>query len=68
MTYGTFVAYNVIGGVAWVAICVFAGYFFGNIPVVKKNFSLVILAIIVVSTLPIALGVVEGAQGRRRRA
>ena len=54
MTYGTFIAYNVIGGVLWVAICVFAGYFFGNIPVVKNNFSLVILAIVVLSTVPIA--------------
>ena len=54
MTYGTFIAYNVIGGVAWVAICVFSGYFFGNIPIVKKNFSLVVLAIIGISTLPLA--------------
>jgi membrane-associated protein len=54
MTYGTFLAYNVVGGVAWVAICVFSGYFFGNIPVVKKNFSLVVLAIIGISVLPLA--------------
>jgi membrane-associated protein len=54
MTYGTFLAYNVIGGVAWVAICVFSGYFFGNIPIVKQNFSLVILAIIGISVLPLA--------------
>ncbi len=54
MAYGTFIAYNVIGGVAWVAICVFSGYFFGNIPIVKKNFSLVILAIIGISVLPLA--------------
>ncbi len=53
MRYGTFIAYNVIGGVAWVAICVFSGYFFGNIPVVKRNFSLVVLAIIGISTLPL---------------
>jgi membrane-associated protein len=53
MTYGTFLAYNVVGGVAWVAICVFSGYFFGNIPVVKKNFSLVVLAIIGISMLPL---------------
>ena len=53
MNYGIFLAYNVIGGVLWVAICVFSGYFFGNIAAVKKNFSLVILAIIFVSTLPI---------------
>jgi membrane-associated protein len=43
----------VIGGLLWVAICVFSGYFFGNIPLVKQNFSLVILAIIFVSTVPI---------------
>ncbi|HVO50303.1 MAG TPA: DedA family protein [Thermoanaerobaculia bacterium] len=53
MTYGTFLAYNVVGGVAWVAICVFSGYFFGNIPAVKKNFSLVVLAIIGISMLPL---------------
>ena len=53
MTYPTFLAYNVIGGFAWVAVCVFAGYFFGNIPVVKKNFSLVVLAIIGISVLPL---------------
>jgi membrane-associated protein len=39
--------------VAWVALCVFSGYFFGNIPVVKRNFSIVIIAIILISTLPI---------------
>ena len=63
MNYGTFLAYNVIGGVLWVAICLAAGYFFGNIPVVKANFSLVILAIVFVSTLPI---VIEGLRARRR--
>jgi membrane-associated protein len=63
MTYPTFLAYNVIGGVAWVAICVFSGYFFGNIPVVKRNFSLVILAIIFISTVPILW---EAWKARRR--
>jgi membrane-associated protein len=53
MSYGRFVAYNVIGGVGWVVLLVGAGYFFGNIPVVKKNFSLAILAIIVISTIPV---------------
>ncbi|HWP46062.1 MAG TPA: DedA family protein [Candidatus Limnocylindrales bacterium] len=52
MNYGRFISYNVIGGVAWVFICVFAGYFFGNIPIVQKNFTLVILAIIFISILP----------------
>jgi membrane-associated protein len=65
MNYGVFLAYNVIGGVLWVAVCVFSGYFFGNIAAVKKNFSLVILAIIFVSTLPILW---ETWKARRRRA
>jgi membrane-associated protein len=53
MSYGKFVAYNVIGGVGWVVLLVGAGYFFGNIPIVRKNFSLAILAIIALSTVPI---------------
>ena len=64
MNYGVFLAYNVIGGVAWVAVCVFAGFFFGNIPVVRQNFSIAILAIIFVSTLPILW---EAWKARRRR-
>ena len=52
MSYGRFLAYNVVGGVLWVAVCLFAGYFFGNLPFVKKNFSLVIIAIVLVSILP----------------
>ena len=65
MSYGVFLAYNVIGGALWVAICVFSGYFFGNIAAVKKNFSFVILAIIFVSTLPVLW---EAWKARRRRA
>ncbi len=52
MSYKHFIAYNVAGGLLWVTICLGAGYFFGNLPFVKKNFSLVILAIIVVSVMP----------------
>ena len=52
MTYARFLAYNVIGGMIWICAFVAAGYWFGNIPVVKENFSLVILAIIVLSILP----------------
>ncbi|MBN2345602.1 MAG: DedA family protein [Candidatus Aminicenantes bacterium] len=52
MTYWRFISYNVVGGVAWVAIFVFGGYFFGNLPLVKRNFSVVILAIILISVLP----------------
>lgn len=56
MTYWKFISYNVIGGIAWVAICLFMGFFFGNLPFVKENFSLVIFAIIIISVLP---GVIE---------
>lgn len=53
MPYRTFAFYNVTGAVAWVAICLGAGYLFGNIPVVKENFELVVLGIVGVSVLPI---------------
>ncbi|MCS7280928.1 MAG: DedA family protein [Desulfobacterota bacterium] len=52
MNYPKFLFYNVTGGVAWVVICTYLGYYFGNIPIVKSNFSLVILAIIIISLLP----------------
>ena len=52
MSYSRFLSYNVVGGVLWVGICVGAGYFFGNLPFVKKNFSLVIIGIVFVSVLP----------------
>ncbi|MDA0577520.1 MAG: DedA family protein [Verrucomicrobia bacterium] len=52
MTYRKFLLYNVVGGIVWVAMFVYAGYFFGNIPFVKKNFEFVILGIIFVSILP----------------
>ncbi len=52
MTYLKFISYNVIGGLAWVAVCIFSGYFFGNIPIVKKNFTIVILVIIFLSITP----------------
>jgi membrane-associated protein len=52
MTYGHFISYNVFGGLAWIAVFLFGGYYFGNIPVVRNNFTLVILAIIFISVLP----------------
>ncbi len=56
MNYGKFIAYNIIGGIFWIVSLTLAGYFFGTIPVVKNNFTLVIMAIIVISVLP---GVIE---------
>ncbi len=52
MTYGRFITYNVVGGLAWVAIFTFMGYFFGNLPFVQKNFEIVIFAIIFISFIP----------------
>jgi membrane-associated protein len=66
MHYPVFLAYNVIGGVAWVGICVFAGYFFGNIPVVRNNFSIAIIAIILLSTLPLLREAWKAWRDRRR--
>lgn len=63
MRYSSFLAYNVIGGLAWVAICVGAGYAFGNVPAVKDNFSFVVIGIVAVSMLPMAI---EFIKGRRR--
>jgi len=62
MTYGKFVFYNVVGGIIWIGLFVFAGYFFGNIPAVEHNFTLVVMAIIFLSVLP---PVVEVVRARR---
>ncbi|HEY2433976.1 MAG TPA: DedA family protein [Vicinamibacterales bacterium] len=53
MTPGSFVAYNAIGAVAWVGLCVLAGVVFGNVPVIKNHFSLVTIGIVCVSLLPV---------------
>ena len=52
MTYGHFISFNIVGGIAWVALFTFMGYFFGNLPFVKHNFELVIFAIIFISFIP----------------
>lgn len=52
MSYARFLLYNVVGGILWVAICLSAGYFFGNLPFVRNNFSVVIIAIVFISILP----------------
>jgi membrane-associated protein len=55
MNYRYFFIYNVVGALLWVSIFVFGGYYFGNMPVIKENFFVVILAIIVLSVLPAAI-------------
>ena len=62
MPYGRFQAYNILGGLSWVALFLWGGYLFGNIPVVKQNFGLVTILIVVVSLLPIGIAAL-----RRRR-
>jgi membrane-associated protein len=63
MTYGKFMSYNIFGGLLWVFSMTLCGYAFGNIPIVKKNFELVILMIIFISILP---GIIEYARERKR--
>ncbi|HSX85809.1 MAG TPA: hypothetical protein VLE50_10405, partial [Cellvibrio sp.] len=53
MGYKRFMAYNVLGAFLWVGIFLYAGYVFGNLPVVRKNFTLLILGILVLSIMPI---------------
>jgi membrane-associated protein len=62
MNYFRFFLFNVVGGIAWVVICVAAGYLLGSVPFVKKNFELVIVAIVIISVLPM---VYEFWQARR---
>ncbi len=64
MTYWRFISYNILGGVAWIAIFVFGGYYFGNLSVVQDNFSLVIVAIVLISVLP---GVIKFMQERKSK-
>lgn len=65
MSYPTFALFNVAGAFAWVGICLGAGYAFGNVPLVKDNFSLVAIGIVIVSVLPMAI---EYLRYRRRPA
>lgn len=65
MTYSKFLFYNVLGGLAWCLIFIYGGYFFGNIPVVRANFSIVILGIVFLSILP---GIVKLIISRRKKS
>jgi membrane-associated protein len=59
MDYGKFISYNVVGGLLWVGLFTFVGYFFGNVEFVKHNFSIVIMVIILISVLPAVVEVVK---------
>ena len=59
MSYGRFVSYDIIGGIAWVSLFTWGGYFFGNLPFVKEIFFFVVLAIIFISLLPVIIEVLK---------
>jgi len=66
MHYGTFLTYNVIGAFLWVVGITLAGYFLGNIPIIRDNFSQVVLLIILISILPIAFEVLKEKMSKKR--
>ncbi len=68
MTYLHFISYNVIGGLAWVALFTMIGYFFGNLEFVKNNFSFVVLGIIIISVMPAVVEVVKSWLAKRKAA
>jgi len=64
MPYGKFTLYNIIGGSAWVLVGLLSGFFFGNLPFVRKNFSLVVLAIVFISLIPAVLEYIKHKKNR----
>ena len=66
MSFARFFLFNFIGGLAWICLLTYLGYFFGGTEVVRKNFSLVVIAIIIISVLPIAVEFIRTRQAKRR--
>ncbi len=67
MKYLKFLLFSVIGAVLWVPTFIYGGYYFGNIPFVKKNFTLVILAIIILSVIPAVVGAIQARRDSRKK-
>jgi membrane-associated protein len=67
MTYSHFITYNVVGGVAWVSLFLFGGYYFGGLKFVQDNFSFVVIAIILISVMPAVIEIIK-EYGRNRKA
>jgi membrane-associated protein len=65
MKYGHFLSYNAVGGIIWPAMFLFGGYYFGNIPFIKEHFSLVVIAIVLISLIP---AVVEVLKNKKKPA
>lgn len=68
MKLGKYIAFCVAGALIWVGVCITAGYLFGNIPVVKKNFTLVVLGIIVISILPAVFGFIRARRNKSHKS
>jgi len=68
MSYGKFLSYNVFGGVLWVTLFTWGGYFFGTLPFVQKHFSLVVIAIVLISVMPAVFEVVKEKTRSTRNA
>jgi membrane-associated protein len=66
MSYGRFITYNIIGGLVWTALFTFVGYFFGNLEIVQKNFSLVIVAIVLISVVPILFEMIKNQLSKKK--
>ncbi len=68
MTYSHFITYNVVGGIAWVSLFLFGGYFFGGLKFVQDNFSFVVIAIILISVMPAVIEIIkEHARNRKSK-
>ncbi len=68
MDYKRFMSFNVIGAILWVGLILPAGWFFGNIPIVKKNFELVVIGIIVISVMPMIIEIARAKWGAKKSA
>ncbi len=68
MTYSHFIIYNVVGGIAWVTAFTLLGYFFGNVPFVQKNFEFVVVAIVLISVLPMIYEYIADKSRSRKAA
>jgi membrane-associated protein len=64
MKYSSFISYNVVGGIVWTSLFLWAGFFFGNLPVVKDNFSLVIFMIVAISVLPVVVETIKAKSAK----
>ncbi|KNY26276.1 DedA family protein [Pseudobacteroides cellulosolvens] len=66
MSFGRYTLYNAVGGVSWITTFILLGYFFGNIPAVKENFTFVIIGIVVVTFLPAAITFIKGRKSSKK--